>query len=123
MILAAGTLGLVLLRLAGTFRENAQLLALTRAEAITDRAHGPRERRRLVRPRRALADAHTRAAILMIFIYGFKGYNDSFGHPGTPLLARLAAKLATVPCEAGAPTGSGERFCLVTPIVEGETEG
>jgi len=127
VILAAGTLALVLLRLAGTFRENAQLLALTRAEAVTDALTGLGNRRRLVLDlERALADAHARPAILMIFdLDGFKGYNDSFGHPaGDALLARLAAKLGTVPGEdGGAYRLGGDEFCLVAPIVEGETEG
>ena len=38
---------------------------------------------------------------------GFKGYNDTFGHPaGDALLARLGAKLAAVPEADGAPTAS-----------------
>ena len=46
--------------------------------------------------------------LLMLFdLDGFKGYNDSFGHPaGDALLARLGAKLATVPGEAAPCTGS-----------------
>ena len=127
VLLAAATLGLVLVRLAGTFRENARLLALTRAEAITDALTGLGNRRRLVLDlERTLADAHARPAILMIFdLDGFKGYNDSFGHPaGDALLARLAAKLATVPgTDGGAYRLGGDEFCLVAPIVEGETEG
>ena len=127
VILSAGTLGLVLLRLAATFRENAQLLALTRAEAITDALTGLGNRRRLVLDlERALADAHARPAILMIFdLDGVKGYNDSFGHTaGDALLARLAAKLATVPgADGGAYRLGGDEFCVVAPIVEGETEG
>ena len=43
----------------------------------------------------------------MIFdLDGFKGYNDTFGHPaGDALLARLGAKLAAVPGPTGPRTG------------------
>lgn len=127
VILAAGTLGLVLVRLVDTFRENASLLALTRAEAITDALTGLGNRRRLMLDlERALEDAEAPPAILMIFdLDGFKGYNDTFGHPaGDALLARLATKLAVVPGDGGgAYRLGGDEFCLVTPIVEGETEG
>ena len=46
---------------------------------------------------------------------GFKGYNDSFGHPaGDALLVRLGAKLATVPGEAGSVYRlGGDEFCLI----------
>ena len=39
------------------------------------------------------------STLLMIFdLDGFKGYNDTFGHPaGDALLARLGGKLAAVP--------------------------
>ena len=48
---------------------------------------------------------------------GFKGYNDSFGHPaGDALLARLGAKLAKVPGDAGSVYRlGGDEFCLSRP--------
>ena len=61
----------------------------------------------------------------MIFdLDGFKGYNDTFGHPaGDALLARLGAKLAAVPgAERGAYRLGGDEFCLVVQVREGEVE-
>ena len=42
--------------------------------------------------------------LLIVFdLDGFKGYNDTFGHPaGDTLLQHLGAKLSTVPGEEGA---------------------
>jgi two-component system cell cycle response regulator len=124
--LAAATLLLVLLRLVVTFRENAQLFALTRHESITDALTGLGNRRRLVSDlQRALDDEHPTPTLLMIFdLDGFKGYNDSFGHPaGDALLARLGEKLASVPgADGGAYRLGGDEFCLVVPISPGEAE-
>ena len=62
----------------------------------------------------------------MIFdLDGFKGYNDSFGHPaGDALLVRLGEKLAQ-PSLGGAGAVyrlGGDEFCLVAPIEPGEAE-
>jgi diguanylate cyclase (GGDEF)-like protein len=55
---------------------------------------------------------------------GFKGYNDGFGHPaGDALLARLGAKLASVPGSRGdAYRLGGDEFCLIATVADGETE-
>ena len=55
---------------------------------------------------------------------GFKGYNDTFGHPaGDALLARLGAKLATVPGAGGrAYRLGGDEFCLIATVADGEAE-
>jgi diguanylate cyclase (GGDEF)-like protein len=121
----AALLGIVF-RLGMTFRENGRLLELTRHEAVTDALTGLGNRRKL------LADLEWRLrqpevppSLLMIFdLDGFKGYNDTFGHPaGDALLARLGEKLAAVPGPDGAAYRlGGDEFCLITPIVEGETE-
>jgi diguanylate cyclase (GGDEF)-like protein len=61
----------------------------------------------------------------MIFdLDGFKGYNDSFGHPaGDALLVRLAEKLAAaVGGDGGSYRLGGDEFCVVAPIADGETE-
>jgi len=126
IVLASLTLGLVIVRLAVTFRENSRLFALTRAEATTDSLTGLANRRQLV------ADLEHRLSIepvpptlLMLFdLDGFKNYNDTFGHPaGDALLARLGAKLATVPGEDGAVYRlGGDEFCLIATVGEGEAE-
>jgi two-component system, cell cycle response regulator len=124
--LATATLGLVVLRLAVTFRENRRLFELTRREATTDALTGLGNRRQLVADLERLLHGETvEPTLLMIFdLDGFKGYNDTFGHPaGDTLLARLGGKLATVPGSGGAAYRlGGDEFCLIAPITEGEAE-
>jgi diguanylate cyclase (GGDEF)-like protein len=124
--LAAGGLLLVLLRLAITFRENGRLFRLTRHEAVTDALTGLGNRRRLVADLEGVFDApEGRPTLLMILdLDGFKGYNDSFGHPaGDALLSRLAEKLAAVAGErGGAYRLGGDEFCLLVPVTDGDAE-
>ena len=69
-----------------------------REQAIRDSLTGLGNRRKLAADLDALVarDAARRRALLMLFdLNGFKGYNDTFGHPaGDALLARLGAKLS-----------------------------
>jgi two-component system, cell cycle response regulator len=126
VVLATATLGLVIVRLAVTFRENRRLFELTRQEAITDALTGLANRRQLLADlERRLGDERAPRTLLMLFdLDGFKSYNDTFGHPaGDALLVRLGTKLAAVPGEAGAVYRlGGDEFCLVTTIAEGEAE-
>ncbi len=126
LALATGTMLLVIARLMVTFRENRRLYQLTKHESLTDALTGLSNRRKLVVDLEArLADAHAPQALLMIFdLDGFKGYNDSFGHPaGDALLARLGTKLAAVPGENGAAYRlGGDEFCLIEPVRPGEAE-
>ena len=124
--LAALALALVLVRLVLTFRENERLFVLTRHDAITDVLTGLGNRRRL------LADLHDvlvaeplQSTMLMVFdLDGFKGYNDTFGHPaGDALLVRLGAKLAIVPGDRGAAYRlGGDEFCLLARVTGGDEE-
>jgi two-component system cell cycle response regulator len=124
--LATSTLVLVVVRLAVTFRENRRLFELTHQEAITDALTGLGNRRRLVTDlEHRLASDPVEPTLLMIFdLDGFKGYNDTFGHPaGDALLARLGAKLAAVPGARGAAYRlGGDEFCLIASVGEGEAE-
>jgi two-component system, cell cycle response regulator len=126
LVLATATLLVVVLRLGATFRENKQLFELTRQEAITDALTGLFNRRKLVLDlERRLRDPGDETTIVMLFdLDGFKGYNDSFGHPaGDALLARLGGKLAEVPGERGdAYRLGGDEFCLVATIRAGDAE-
>jgi diguanylate cyclase (GGDEF)-like protein len=126
VLLAVATLLLVVVRLGFTFRENARLFALTHLESVTDALTGIGNRRRLlVDLQRALDQRPTPPTLLMIFdLDGFKGYNDSFGHPaGDALLVRLAEKLAAaVGGDGGSYRLGGDEFCVVAPIADGETE-
>ena len=124
--LAAATLLAVLVRLATTFRDNRRLYVLTRREATTDALTGLGNRRKLLGDLDdRLARPDSEPTLLMIFdLDGFKGYNDTFGHPaGDALLARLGGKLAAVPGPNGAAYRlGGDEFCLVVPLSDGETE-
>jgi two-component system cell cycle response regulator len=125
IVLATATLGLVVLRLGLTFRENRRLFELTHQEATTDALTGLGNRRQLLADLdRLLRGPSVQPTLLMIFdLDGFKGYNDTFGHPaGDSLLSRLGSKLATVPEGGAAYRLGGDEFCLIAPIREGEAE-
>lgn len=115
--LATATLLAVVVRLASTFRENRRLYLQTSHEATTDALTGLGNRRKLVSDLEdLLADDSVATTLLVLFdLNGFKGYNDSFGHPaGDALLARLGAKLDVVPgAHGGAYRLGGDEFCLV----------
>ena len=86
-----------MVRLALTVLENLQIADASKREALTDALTGLGNRRRLmVDVEATLADARTSAAILVLYdLDGFKGYNDTFGHPaGDALLTRLGGTLA-----------------------------
>jgi two-component system cell cycle response regulator len=126
LALATATLLLVLVRLVVTFRENGRLFALTRQEATTDALTGLGNRRKLVYDlERTLAARGGDTTLLMLFdLDGFKGYNDTFGHPaGDALLARLGEKLAA----AAGPDGKayrlgGDEFCALVPAERDQAE-
>ncbi len=117
---------LVVIRLAATFRENQRLFELTREEATTDALTGLGNRRQLINDlERRLRSETIPPTILMLFdLDGFKGYNDTFGHPaGDALLSRLGQKLAAVPGPEGAAYRlGGDEFCLMVVVGEGEAE-
>ena len=126
VLLATTTLLLVIARLVLTFRENGRLFDLTRREATTDALTGLGNRRKLLADLdRRLAGGTSPKTLLMLFdLDGFKGYNDTFGHPaGDALLTRLGGKLAAAP----GPDGSvyrlgGDEFCLVSPVGDDNVE-
>ena len=126
IVLAATVLLLVIVRLALTFRENRRLYLLTRHEATTDALTGLGNRRKLLLDlERRLTSEKIVPALLMIFdLDGFKGYNDTFGHPaGDTLLVRLGTKLSAVPGAQGAAYRlGGDEFCLVVSVDNGEVE-
>jgi diguanylate cyclase (GGDEF)-like protein len=126
LVLASATLVAVVVRLAVTFQENGRLFELTKHESVTDALTGLGNRRKL------LADLDSRLereeaepTLLMIFdLDGFKGYNDTFGHPaGDALLTRLGAKLHDVTGSSGAAYRlGGDEFCLVAAVEASDVE-
>ena len=118
--LALATLVCVLVRLGLTFRENGRLLELTRSEAITDALTGLGNRRSLLRDLEQELEPREDGVSALLVIYdldGFKGYNDTFGHPaGDALLARLGRKLeATVDGTRAVPTVSAATSSASSP--------
>jgi two-component system, cell cycle response regulator len=118
LVLASATIVLVLARTALSFWENAQLLATSRHEALTDSLTGLGNRRKLLGDLETEIEAAREGGLRVLVLFdlnGFKTYNDTFGHPaGDALLARLGAKLAAVVAPAGeAYRMGGDEFCVL----------
>jgi two-component system, cell cycle response regulator len=100
--------------------ENRRLLEVSRHEARTDPLTGLGNRRRLMEDLADVVDKRTgmRPHVFALFdLDGFKGYNDSFGHPaGDSLLVKMASNLAaTVEPEGSAYRLGGDEFCILVP--------
>ncbi len=126
LVLAATTIGLVLVRTLFTFRENTSIAASIQVLSVTDPLTLLWNRRRLVTDlEEALHGGAGDPHVLVLYdLNGFKRFNDLFGHPaGDALLTRLAAKLV----EAVGPAGTcyrlgGDEFCVLARVPEGELE-
>ena len=118
VVLAATSLLAVIARMALTFRDKLHLLAATRIEARTDALTGIGNRRKLMDDLGATLDVRESSVLLLLDLDGFKGYNDSFGHPaGDALLARLAKKLAdAVAAEGEVYRIGGDEFCVLASV-------
>jgi diguanylate cyclase (GGDEF)-like protein len=116
--LAACSLGMVLLRLTQTFKDNTKVMAERNREARSDALTGLSNRRAL-NSDLARVDDHVgpdQPAIVAVFdLDGFKHYNDTFGHhAGDALLARLGVKLReSVAGRGRAYRMGGDEFCVV----------
>jgi two-component system cell cycle response regulator len=119
--LAVATVIGVLARMSLTFSENLKLVARSRAEALTDALTGLGNRRSLlldIDDAARMAGPHERYAVLLFDLNGFKGYNDSYGHPaGDALLARLGDRLViAVDGRGRAYRLGGDEFCVLARI-------
>ncbi len=125
VVLAATSMLAVIARMALTFRDKLHLLAATRIEARTDALTGIGNRRKLMDDLRARLDEREPSVLLLLDLDGFKGYNDSFGHPaGDALLARLAKKLAdAVAAEGEVYRIGGDEFCVLASVDTDRREG
>jgi diguanylate cyclase (GGDEF)-like protein len=120
-VLALIALAGVIARMGLTFSENVGLVERSRREALTDPLTGLGNRRRLLLGLEDVLQAASERApwvLVMFDLNGFKGYNDSFGHPaGDALLARLGGKLgAAVAPEGTAYRLGGDEFCVLAPL-------
>lgn len=103
-------------RLAHALAENHRLLQASREEARTDNLTGLGNRRSLALALDDVFDRGEPSTLAIFDLDGFKGYNDSFGHPaGDSLLRRMGERLtAAVPAGTAFRIG-GDEFCLVVP--------
>jgi diguanylate cyclase (GGDEF)-like protein len=116
-----------MLRTGMAFRENARVLGLVRDQAVRDVLTGLGNRRQLAADLDRALENGAKAEPRLLATYdldGFKGYNDTFGHPaGDVLLTRLAASLGKV----AAPNGSayrlgGDEFCVLASVPLGDED-
>jgi diguanylate cyclase (GGDEF)-like protein len=97
-----------------------RLLDASREEALSDALTGLASRRALIADLATAVDRrHPQPTILILFdLDGFKGYNDSFGHPaGDALLELLGRRLRTAvaACGGTAYRMGGDEFCVLAP--------
>jgi diguanylate cyclase (GGDEF)-like protein len=116
--LAVSALVLIVVRLALTVLENIQMADSSKREALTDALTGLGNRRKLMLDvETALAGDGT--TVLALFdLDGFKGYNDTFGHPaGDSLLQRLGRALSqSVVGHGSAYRLGGDEFCVLLRV-------
>ena len=125
--LATATIFTVVLRMAWSLRSNLHLLAASREEATSDALTGLGNRRRLtMHLDDVLESTHDgESHLLLLFdLDGFKGFNDTFGHPeGDALLVRRARALdGAVSGHGHAFRLGGDEFCVVLPATDAGTE-
>jgi diguanylate cyclase (GGDEF)-like protein len=123
--IALVVVALALLVFAGlSFLAQHRLLVAT---SMTDALTGIPNRRQLKADLdRALKEASpAEPLLLMLFdLNGFKGYNDSFGHPaGDALLIRLATALDTAMTKHGGSAYrlGGDEFCVLAGVEDGQS--
>jgi two-component system, cell cycle response regulator len=115
---AAAAVAAVIARAGVSFKENIQLFADARVEAQTDALTSLGNRRKLMSDLRReleLASVESPRVLVMFDLDGFKGYNDTYGHPaGDALLMRLGANLGRVIRPYGnAYRLGGDEFCVL----------
>jgi two-component system, cell cycle response regulator len=109
---------LLVIRLALSLRENARLLARSRAEALTDSLTGLGNRRALARALgEALEEGRSGSPwrLALFDLDGFKRYNDHFGHvAGDVLIDHLGGRLSAAVRGVGrAFRMGGDEFCVL----------
>jgi two-component system cell cycle response regulator len=118
LVIAAATVLAVGADLIVTLRQNVMLLAHSRRQSLTDPLTGLGNRRLLMGDLRLAcrtAQPHEPRELVLYDLDGFKGYNDSFGHPaGDTLLVRLSERLKyAVEPHGSAYRMGGDEFCVL----------
>jgi two-component system, cell cycle response regulator len=127
IVLATGSLSVVMGRLVLTWRDNARLLRASQDEALEDALTGLGNRRALLADlerRLALAREEFPFTLVLFDLDGFKQYNDVFGHPsGDALLRRLGAKLESHLGDTGRVYRiGGDEFCALIDAPAGDPD-
>jgi diguanylate cyclase (GGDEF)-like protein len=127
IVLAAGSLGAALVRLALTHRDNAILLAEADERAHADSLTGLGNRRAFTRDVERMAGALREGSRLRVSLFdldGFKAYNDRRGHvAGDELLERISRRMrAAVAGQGLCYRLGGDEFCLLMEVGDGESE-
>ena len=120
-LFAVGAMVVVLLRSALSAQASVRSLRRARIQALTDDLTGLRNRRSLVIDLGAEIAAASPILLVIYDLNGFKGFNDTFGHPaGTRCSTGLVGGSPRRRVRRGRPTGSAatssacSRRCLAT---------
>ncbi|MGH2700288.1 MAG: bifunctional diguanylate cyclase/phosphohydrolase [Actinomycetota bacterium] len=116
LVMASAALGVAVVRMTLSFRQNVAMLGSSRMEALTDSLTGLGNRRRLMLDLEGacVRDASDPMALIIFDLNGFKHYNDTFGHPaGDALLTRLGRSLAAAAGSDHAYRLGGDEFCVL----------
>lgn len=115
LLLATAAIVTVIARMGFTFVHNLMMLRGSEIQAVTDSLTGIGNRRKLRDDLDALIASNDEGFLVMFDLDGFKGYNDTFGHPaGDALLERLGQSLAQAATgRATAYRMGGDEFCLL----------
>lgn len=105
----------VIARMGKTFVQNVSILRTTEEHSLTDALTGLGNRRALTADLDRVVRDGTPAFLVLCDLDGFKGFNDSFGHPaGDALLQRMADRLGDcVGNGAKAYRMGGDEFCVL----------
>ena len=122
--LAVSALVLLVVRLALTVLENLQIADNSKREALTDALTGLGNRRKLMLDVEEALTSDQTTVLVLFDLDGFKGYNDSFGHPaGDSLLSRLGISLReTVKGQGTAYRLGGDEFCVLLRSTSAQLE-
>jgi len=113
---AAATIVALTARCTLAVRESRALLALSRAEALSDGLTGLANRRALMRELNDRLASREPWTLAMYDLDGFKHYNDLFGHPaGDALLCRLAGRFSAALGAERTFRMGGDEFCALVP--------
>jgi diguanylate cyclase (GGDEF)-like protein len=123
LVLAVAGLAVVVGRLTAVQADHQLLLHDSRLDAATDELTGLWNRRRLMADLATATAVDAAARVLLLLdLDGFKGYNDTFGHPaGDRLLRLIGGRLEEVVARRGtAYRLGGDEFCALLDLAPSE---